>query len=150
MAEEKVEEKLVEKKPKKVGKKPVEVKPKQVLKIRERMKLTYVRAKELLYYEVIYAHMADTIDYTVISSYKSHTGSVELIGLPQILRISLDKMRGVMPVLWPDLSDSIAAKIITVAELDKLVPPEVEETAILDISTMYTNAVLDYMRKAMV
>lgn len=146
---EKAEEEKKKKPVKKTPVKPLAIRAKQIIKIKREVREYYFRARELFYYEHIYTPLTDSILYTVITPYGRLDGGVNLLFLATLLRLSSDKFREYLDEMWTDVADAIASKVITLSELDKTIPPDVEDTEIIDISAMYETEITSCLKRVL-
>jgi len=127
--------------------KPAEKKTKYVFKIRRDRTESFIRAKEMNYFEHAYTPLTDTVEYFVYTPYDRLRGIVPLVFLTVELKIPAETLREYIDEGWDSISDSVAGKIITLSERDKTIPPETKDTNIIDISEEYLDNVRAYLRR---
>lgn len=133
--------------------KSVKVK-KTILKVTIGRKETYVRAKELQYFTHEYAPLADSVTYHAHTTFGILEGSVMLSDLAPMYVPILDKplervletLRTVVMDAWVEIAEEVVINLMQTSEADKIVPIEVKETIVYDITGEYTGAVDKYIR----
>ncbi|RLF44072.1 MAG: hypothetical protein DRN17_05145 [Thermoplasmata archaeon] len=135
--------------------KPAEKKTKYVFKIRRGKDESFIRAKEMEYFEHSYSPLVDAVIYFIFMPYKETItgepnrlrGEASFMFLSTEFGIELETLREYVDGMWNSISDNVAGKVITLSERDKTVPPETKDTDIIDISEEYLNNVRVCLRK---